>query len=955
MTQTIDRMKHAIKPAATYAAGLWALAQPLYLPRPRSTMLLASVMALSACTAEPETPTSSAQISSSVAAVSSDAPVSSSSSAQAESSSSTAALSSSMAASSSAPARTPIALPAKIQSEDFYRFNELTLDNKGTCGDGPVDMFPAKTEGGTCDVGWTQEGEWLEYDVTLAAPGQYDVNLALGSLNSDLFAQVDLNGVTIGSIEAPGLGYHEYRSQKVATIDLPKGEHTLRVTFLGAGMNMDYLQITDELAADCTDFANVRTVLEGNSCLACHSATQFNNLGGGLNLDSGNVGERLLERATAKTGASCSGDVIIDQANPDNSLILKLINPDKYQALTAEGCSRNPMPFSAKNDPSKFMSASDYQCVANWANHVALTETPIKVPPKEGEFVATDAGTALAKAKYVLHGGAPTDAELASMGGSQASVNKTALIDVIKTWEQTPEYEIKIKEFLRDTLQQRQLGPNNYPDQFQNINRRLDNDLNIDNVAMRNNFIDAFTRTAWRIHSNGGDFRNVINTRDWEVTTALLTAFAWADKGDTNRDQGPLRANNHLIASDYNDWRTVRLTQSNTPAAYENTAGFVQGLRNIADGGSFALQFPRVGFFSSPVFLNAWQTNADNQFRLTINQTMMIALGKTFEPSDATDHISEAGIPEEHAVKGTVCYECHRHMDPMRLVFSKFMDFRYRGKSADGNINPSFSFHGVTENFSNTNQFANILKNHPEVGPGWVQKVCVWGNSTRCNEDDPEFQRLVDVFKNNNFNMKILMRQFFSSPLFTGATETTLHTTGQDVVSLSRGNHYCKAVNARIQQINAAAGTTGGTNLCSGGQLGLVPVDQFSRGAIDLVQATHMGLFDAKSIDRECSRVAFGVFEAGNNKIFNLDAPVNDNLSFMAQYLMGYPKTHHRYQEVFDGLRRIYDLSNKPKNCDNPLTQGDNITCGFGVNERHSLKAAWFAACTSPELIGVGM
>ena len=189
----------------------------------------------------------------------------------------------------------------------------------------------------------------------------------------------------------------------------------------------------------------------------------------------------------------------------------------------------------------------------------------------------------------------------------------------------------------------------------------------------------------------------------------------------------------------------------------------------------------------------------------TTSTTMMIALGKTFEPSDATDHISEAGIPEEHAVKGTVCYECHRHMDPMRLVFSKFMDIRYRGKTADGNINPSFSFHGVTENFNNTNQFASILKNHPEVGPGWVQKVCVWGNSVRCDENDPEFKRLVDVFKNNNFNMKILMRQFFSSPIFTGATETALHTSGQDVVSLSRGNHYCKAIDARLKQINAAA------------------------------------------------------------------------------------------------------------------------------------------------------
>lgn len=102
-------------------------------------------------------------------------------------------------------------------------------------------------------------------------------------------------------------------------------------------------------------------------------------------------------------------------------------------------------------------------------------------------------------------------------------------------------------------------------------------------------------------------------------------------------------------------------------------------------------------------------------------------------------------------------------------------------------------------------------------------------------------------------------------------------------------------------------------------------------------------------------KVALGLFSRENTKVFNLTVPVNDNLNYMVEYILGRPKNHHRYPNSFKELRRIYDLSNKPNNCNNPLSQGEEVTCGFGMDIRHSLKAAWFAACTSPELIGVGL
>ncbi|WP_394201391.1 hypothetical protein [Marinagarivorans algicola] len=700
-------------------------------------------------------------------------------------------------------------------------------------------------------------------------------------------------------------------------------------------------------AAACNTFAPVLAAFKQSNCILCHGATAFNNLGGGLNLESGNVGKRLLERKTANTAAACQDDVLINQAKPNRSLLLKLINNNKYTNLAATGCNRNPMPFAAKSDASQFMPAAAYACVASWVSHVAATQTPAEQTPNSSAFMAADAGMALAKAKYILHGAAPTSRELERIGGSEGTFNASALRSLIKQWEQTPQYETKMRSFLKATLQQRSIGDRQYVNQ---LSRIVGGGAPLDADAMRQNLDESFIHTAWDIVNTDQDFRAVISTRSWRVTTALLAAYVWMDK--PKHPQGKFFRNlEHLKPEDFRDWRTVHLTQADEAAEYTNTAGFTSNLRNIPDGGTLALQFPRVGFFSAPVFLKSWQTNDDNQFRVTLNQTLIVALGKTFEPSDATAHISDNGIPQEHAVKGSVCYECHRHMDPMRLVFLNSMNTRYRATTPDNRLKPSFSFYGVTQDFTTMDQFATLLRDHPQMPINWVQKVCVWGNSQRCDEADPEFKRLVNVFTESNYALRVLFRHFFSSPLFTQVSQTRTFEQQDGLVSMSRGEHFCNAMAARVEQINTITGRTQSLRICSNDQLGVVPQDLYSRGEVDLIQASRMILFDAKSIDSECSRVAGDAIK----KIFDANAPVAENLEYMVEYVMGIPNNHHRYSATLAGLRRIYDLSNQPNNCADPLNQGSEITCGFGSNKQHSLRAAWFAACTSPELIGVGI
>ena len=75
----------------------------------------------------------------------------------------------------------------------------------------------------------------------------------------------------------------------------------------------------------------------------------------------------------------------------------------------------------------------------------------------------------------------------------------------------------------------------------------------------------------------------------------------------------------------------MRLSQSQTPAEFAIDSAYVESLRAITDNGVFPLKAPRVGFFSTPLFFQSWQTNGDNQFRLNANQAMITALNLSFD------------------------------------------------------------------------------------------------------------------------------------------------------------------------------------------------------------------------------------------------------------------------------------------------------------------------------------
>ena len=567
------------------------------------------------------------------------------------------------------------------------------------------------------------------------------------------------------------------------------------------------------------------------------------------------------------------------------------------------------------------------------------------------------------KVKTLLTGRAATAEEIATV-----TADPDALRALVTGWVETPEYSGKLNDFFEIALQQRIVG--SLDTQFMRL--RGSSKL----LSFRQNLQESFVRTATAIVQEGRPFSEVLTTRRWAVTTATLAALTFLDKSaeamraekhtvlagpgvnspatktwyvpglPTTCTVGPLPAGDllevmlgfvpckggggfrfedtPLTAADFSDWHFVEFASASAatdvPAFYD--------LASLRGATTVALVQPRAGFFTSPAFLANWETNEDNQFRVTTSQTLIVALGEIFSPADATQPVRLDGLAEEHVEPGTTCYGCHQFLDPMREYFARDFSFTYQHAATPGRIKPSFAFQGLVRDGGTIYDFATALTEHPKFASGWTQKLCYWANSQPCSVQDPEFQRVVDTFVASQLNFKELVIELMSSPLVTGAAFTETYRDKDPFVSITRKQHLCQSLNVRLGVPNACE--------VAASFAGLVPEDEFSRGSAEPVQAGVTGLFHYAAAEKLCLRLAtklVGTTAGIRFPVSNVDAALD---SFVGD-LMGLGVGHPRRDSVRAQLAAHYESA---KTMSNPAT---------------ALRSALTVACVSPEVMAVGL
>lgn len=136
------------------------------------------------------------------------------------------------------------AIPAQIEAENYDNFYDLTAGNAGdpSCSSTDVDAETTSDTGGGCNIGWTDAGEWLEYDIN-SSGGTFDLVLRLASNKANKTVTVKLDGNVVGTVTAPSTGWQSWGNRTISNVSIPAGPHTLRVEMDTGKTNFNYIDI----------------------------------------------------------------------------------------------------------------------------------------------------------------------------------------------------------------------------------------------------------------------------------------------------------------------------------------------------------------------------------------------------------------------------------------------------------------------------------------------------------------------------------------------------------------------------------------------------------------------------------------------------------------------------------------------------------------------------------------
>jgi beta-glucosidase len=145
-------------------------------------------------------------------------------------------------------------LPGRIEAENYdtggesVAYYNTTVGNPGGAYRSDDVGIEATTDtGGGYDVGYLNNGEWLEYTVNLPDPeAVYSIGVRVASLPGGGQLRVRLDGAVLGTIQIPGTGGW----QNWQTITLPNlplaggpGSKVLRLEVLNSGFNVNWVEL----------------------------------------------------------------------------------------------------------------------------------------------------------------------------------------------------------------------------------------------------------------------------------------------------------------------------------------------------------------------------------------------------------------------------------------------------------------------------------------------------------------------------------------------------------------------------------------------------------------------------------------------------------------------------------------------------------------------------------------
>ncbi len=106
------------------------------------------------------------------------------------------------------------------------------------------------------NVGWTDNGEWMEYTVEVDSTAAYTLSIRSASGSGGSKVRLETGGSSISQvINLPGTsGWTNWRTTEVTGVILEKGTRKIRFIFDQGGSNLNYFKLTNPVSTDSVDF-----------------------------------------------------------------------------------------------------------------------------------------------------------------------------------------------------------------------------------------------------------------------------------------------------------------------------------------------------------------------------------------------------------------------------------------------------------------------------------------------------------------------------------------------------------------------------------------------------------------------------------------------------------------------------------------------------------------------------
>ncbi|MFA6778655.1 MAG: endo-1,4-beta-xylanase [Paludibacteraceae bacterium] len=188
------------------------------------------------------------------------------------------------------PARAPytgkaILIPGILEAENYdiggegRSYHDSDDENEGGAyrEDG-VDINE-NPSGGGYNIGYTANGEWLEYSVNVEKTAKYNFKALVASGNENGSFNIYLDGTSIASVSVPQTAdgtWDTYVNVSGRTTELAEGSHILKIEVDGGYFNLDNIEFTEytggQTGGDIENTCDDKTILSQFSSLKLGSA-----------------------------------------------------------------------------------------------------------------------------------------------------------------------------------------------------------------------------------------------------------------------------------------------------------------------------------------------------------------------------------------------------------------------------------------------------------------------------------------------------------------------------------------------------------------------------------------------------------------------------------------------------------------------------------------------------------